>query len=100
MIEISLKKMKEELNKRHLIDSLGDIQNNENEIKEIQYNNLDTNTVTDMEIEKIEESYENQEVFRYIIRFKNDDPYYVLSSKNEYEQFLRASNIDCEKFIF
>ncbi|AYX89253.1 hypothetical protein K4Q04_07370 [Staphylococcus epidermidis] len=99
MIKFSLEKIKEELIKRHLIDSLGDIQNDESKIKKIEYINLDNDIISEFEIEEIEENIEDEVFYRYVISFKNDKRY-ILSSKKEYEQFLRSSNIDYEEFIF
>ncbi|MGC7686424.1 hypothetical protein [Staphylococcus epidermidis] len=99
MIKFSLEKFKEELIKRHLIDSLGDIQNAESKIKKIEYINLDNDIISEFEIEKIEENIEDEVIYRYVTSFKNDKRY-ILSSKKEYEHFLRSSNIDYEEFIF
>ncbi|MCG2209465.1 hypothetical protein K4U78_11155 [Staphylococcus epidermidis] len=99
MIKFSLEKIKEELIKSHLIDSLGDIQNDESNIKKIEYINLDNDIISEFEIEKVKENIEDEVFYRYVISFKNDKRY-ILSSKKEYEQFLRSSNIDYEEFIF
>ncbi|SUM78680.1 Uncharacterised protein [Staphylococcus saprophyticus] len=100
MIKLSLKKTKEKLIKRHLIDCLGNINGSENETRNIDFNNLDNDTISEIEIEKIEEDFNDATYVRYKISFK-DDNRYILSSKDEYEQFLKDSGLECKKeFIF
>lgn len=99
MLKLSLEKLKEDLIKRYLIDSLGVIQGNKNRIENINFINLDNDSVSEIEIEEIQEYYNNKIFNRYIISFQNDKRY-ILPSKDEYVQFLTDNNLNYEGFTF